>query len=164
MKHTLSISWSCVRSSDFFLQKFSSVEANICDRVPKRWNNIAVNCMTKINAKKNTNTRPIGSNCRYSLEICTCMEKGFQRKKKPYKYSKQSCIFLLVTHQNNDWNSLRIDSWFCRQNIVPVVGDIVLCLRYRYVVRVCVIPSINYKCVIYETCWKLNKASACTSI
>lgn len=43
----------------------------MCEIVPNRWNNIAVNWMTKINAKKNTNTKPIGSNCKYSFDMCT---------------------------------------------------------------------------------------------
>lgn len=51
--------------------QLSSVDANMCDMVPNLWNNIAENCMTKIKAKKNTNTRPIGSNCKYSFEINT---------------------------------------------------------------------------------------------
>lgn len=63
-------SWD--RSSVFLLkQKFSSVEAKMCDRVPKRWNNMAVNWMIRMRAKKNTNTRPMGSSCRYSLLMCT---------------------------------------------------------------------------------------------
>jgi hypothetical protein len=65
---TLSIKASCESSSDFLLQvRLSSVEAKICEIVPKRWNNIAVNWMIKINAKKNTNTKPIGSSWRYSF-------------------------------------------------------------------------------------------------
>lgn len=47
--------------------KFRSVEASICDSVPNRWNNMAVNCITMMNAKKNTNTKPMGSKCKYSL-------------------------------------------------------------------------------------------------
>ena len=47
----------------------SSVEARICEMVPKRWNNIATNWMIKMRAKKNTNTRPMGSSCRYSFEM-----------------------------------------------------------------------------------------------
>lgn len=32
---------------------------------------MAVNWITRMRAKKNTNTRPIGSSCRYSLDIST---------------------------------------------------------------------------------------------
>lgn len=53
-------------------KKLSSVAAKIWAMVPKRWNNMAVNWMTKMRAKKKTNTRPMGSNWRYSLVMCTC--------------------------------------------------------------------------------------------
>lgn len=68
----MSISASCDKSSDFGLHKFNSVDAKICDIVPNLWNNIAVNCMIRINAKKNTKTNPMGSSCKYSFEIWTC--------------------------------------------------------------------------------------------
>lgn len=51
--------------------QFSSVDANMCERVPNLWNNMAENCITKIKAKKNTNTKPMGSSCRYSFDINT---------------------------------------------------------------------------------------------
>lgn len=76
--NTLSINASCDSSSVFLLQqKFNSVDDKICANVPKRWNNIAQNWMTKINAKKNTNTKPMGSNCRYSFDMWTCFWKLF---------------------------------------------------------------------------------------
>jgi len=57
-----------VRFLTFLLQyQLSSVEARMCEMVPKRWNNMAKNWITKIRAKKNTNTKPIGSSCKYSL-------------------------------------------------------------------------------------------------
>lgn len=41
---TLSINASCESSSDFLLHvRFSSVDAKMCEIVPKRWNNMAVN-------------------------------------------------------------------------------------------------------------------------
>lgn len=56
----------------FFLQhKLSSVDAKMCEMVPNRWNNMAVNWITRIRAKKNTNTKPMGSSCRYSLVMIT---------------------------------------------------------------------------------------------
>lgn len=55
-----------------FLQQSKLVLARMWASVPNRWNNIAVNCMTNISAKKKTNTRPIGSSCRYSFVMCTC--------------------------------------------------------------------------------------------
>lgn len=70
---TLSIRASCDKSSLFLLKhKLRSVDARICDNVPNRWNNMAVNWMTRIRAKKKTNTSPMGSSCRYSLLMCTC--------------------------------------------------------------------------------------------
>jgi hypothetical protein len=43
----------------------------MCEKVPNRWNIIAVNWITRIRAKKKTNTRPMGSSWRYSFDIST---------------------------------------------------------------------------------------------
>lgn len=57
--------------TSFWLQQVSSVEARICDSVPKRWNNMATNWMIRINPKKKTNTKPIGSSRSGSFVIKT---------------------------------------------------------------------------------------------
>lgn len=64
------------RLRTFLLQQFSSVDAKMWDMVPNLWKIIAVNWMTRMKAKKNTNTKPIGSNCRYSFEISTWKKGG----------------------------------------------------------------------------------------
>ena len=68
-----------VSSHTFLQQKHRrSVDARIWEIVPNLWNNIATNWITIIKAKKNTKTRPIGSNWRYFLSIRICFREQYK--------------------------------------------------------------------------------------
>ncbi len=59
--------WSLTSSSLLLQRQFSSVEARMCEMVPKRWKIMATNWMMMIREKKNTRTIPMGSRWRYSF-------------------------------------------------------------------------------------------------
>ena len=60
----------------FFEHIAKLVDAKICVYVPPRWNNIAMNWITNTDPKKAIITKPIGSNCRYSVSIDTVGMSG----------------------------------------------------------------------------------------
>ena len=65
------MSASSERISSFLWKQERSVEAMMCEMVPKRWKSMATNWMRMMAKKKNTSMIPIGSRCRYSLVMMT---------------------------------------------------------------------------------------------